>query len=327
LIRSEGWEGRAVFETNLRFPLFLTAILAAFAPVEALADCGAKVAAFDSAYAAKSAPDLLAAYKAITDDSVCGFDIDDYRPRAIDAMIDIAADPRHAADRDAALKFSIGNINVAGDWRLAERLADYYARTGRQGNARYWYEQGIAFVDSRPATPASVADRMTLLNRAAAAKIVASDDNEGRNAVAFAPSLRDLDGHVGGIYTRDLLRGAVVEAVPLPINFVYAQTTFTPTGAVAAAELTKALIEQNVHSLRLIGHADPRGDRMANLILSEQRALAVKAFLLANGVNAKIATEGVGADEEFDISTLAYRPTQEETWALDRRVEFVREER
>jgi OOP family OmpA-OmpF porin len=93
------------------------------------------------------------------------------------------------------------------------------------------------------------------------------------------------------------------------------------------AELTQALIEQNVHSLRLIGHADPRGDRMANLILSRQRAEAVKAFLLANGVNAGIATEGVGADEEFDVSTLAYRPTQEEIWALDRRVEFVREER
>jgi outer membrane protein OmpA-like peptidoglycan-associated protein len=66
---------------------------------------------------------------------------------------------------------------------------------------------------------------------------------------------------------------------------------------------------------------------MANLVLSEQRAEAVKAFLLANGVDATIATEGVGADQEFDISTLAYRPTQEEIWALDRRVEFVREER
>lgn len=316
-----------MFETQLRYPLFLAAILAASAPVAALADCKAKVAAFDSAYAAQSTPDLLAAYKAIKDDSVCGFDIDDYRPRVIDAMIDIAADPQHAADRDSALKFAIDNINIAGDWRLAEKLADYYARTGRQGDARYWYEQGIGYVDSHPATPASIVDRMTLMNRAAAAKIVASDDNEGRKAVAFAPSQRDLGGHVGGIYTRDLLRGATLEAVPLPINFVYAQTTFTAAGAVAAAELTQALIEQNVHSLRLIGHADPRGNRTANLILSEQRAEAVKAFLLANGVNAKIATEGVGVDEEFDISTLAFRPTQEEVWALDRRVEFVREER
>jgi hypothetical protein len=221
---------------QLRYPLLLAAILTASAPIAALADCRAKVAAFDGAYAARSAPDLLAAYKAIKDDSVCGFDIDDYRPRAIDAMIDIAADPQRPADRDSALKFAIDNINVAGDWRLAETLADYYARTGQQGDARYWYEQGIAFVDSRPATPASVADRMTLMNRAAAAKIVASDDNEGRKAATFAPSLRDLGGHVGGIYTRDLLRGAAVEAVPLPINFVYAQTTFTRAGAVIAAD-------------------------------------------------------------------------------------------
>jgi outer membrane protein OmpA-like peptidoglycan-associated protein len=315
-----------VFETKLRFPLLLAAALAASTPAEALADCKAKVAAFDGAEAARSVPDLLAAYKAIKDDSVCGFDIDDYRPRAIEAMIDAAADPVRAADREAALKFAVDNLNVAGDWRLAEKLGDYYAKIGRQGDARYWYEQGIAFVGSRPATPASLADRTTLMNRAAAAKIVASDDNQGRSAVAFAASTRDLDGRIGGVYTRELLRGAEVESVPLPINFVYAQTTFTPGGAVAVAELTQALIEQNVHALRLIGHADPRGERAANLILSQLRAEAVKAFLIADGVKARITTEGVGAEQEFDVSTLAYRPTQEEIWALDRRVEFVRED-
>ena len=124
------------------------------------------------------------------------------------------------------------------------------------------------------------------------------------------------------------VRGAEAAAVPLPINFVYAQATFTPEGAAAADELATAIIQQNVNALHLIGHADPRGDRNHNVILSRARAEAVKAYLLKRlaekGMNADITTEGVGAEQPFDVSVLAYRPTQEEVWALDRRVEFAR---
>ena len=83
-----------------------------------------------------------------------------------------------------------------------------------------------------------------------------------------------------------------------------------------------------MNALHLIGHADPRGDRNLNVKLSQARAEAVKAYLLKRlaekGMKADITTEGVGAEQPFDVSVLAFHPTQEEVWALDRRVEFAR---
>jgi outer membrane protein OmpA-like peptidoglycan-associated protein len=309
---------------KIRIFLLVVTVLIASTPASAISDCKMKTAAFASAYAAKSVTSLLEAFGTIADDNACDFDIDDYRSRAITALIDAAADSARSADSEAALRFVLDNMEVAGNWRLAEKLGDYYAEIGDRDDALHWYERGIAFVASRPATQADLSDRQTLMKRAAAAKIVGSDDDEGRKPVSLAQSSRDLEGHVAGIYDRELLRGAEVEAVPLPINFVFAEATFTPGGAAAAGELAQALVEQKVESLRLVGHADPRGDPKANRILSLRRAEAVKAFLIEKGVRATIATEGVGAAQPFDVSALAYRPAQEEIWALDRRVEFVR---
>ena len=116
--------------------------------------------------------------------------------------------------------------------------------------------------------------------------------------------------------------------MPLPINFVFGQATFTPEGVAAADELATAVIQQNVNALHLVGHADPRGDRNYNVSLSRARAEAVKAYLLKRladkGMKADITTEGVGAEQPFDVSVLAERPGQEQIYALDRRVEFAR---
>ena len=70
--------------------------------------------------------------------------------------------------------------------------------------------------------------------------------------------------------------------------------------------------------LMLEGHTDERGTREYNLALGDQRADAVRRFLMA---------EGARADQ---ISTLSYgeeRPADhghgESSWALNRRVELV----
>jgi outer membrane protein OmpA-like peptidoglycan-associated protein len=147
-------------------------------------------------------------------------------------------------------------------------------------------------------------------------------------AAGFATSRDEVDGRVGGIYSPMLLRGTDVVAVPLPINFYFDETRVTPVGQAAMDELAKALSEQNVRSVFLVGHADPRGDRRYNLELSRRRAEAVRDYLRREkGITAEIEIEGRGSDEAFDVSVFDRPLSKEEVYSLDRRVEWVRKGR
>jgi peptidoglycan-associated lipoprotein len=69
-------------------------------------------------------------------------------------------------------------------------------------------------------------------------------------------------------------------------------------------------------SLRLIGHADPRGETEYNFVLGNSRADAVGGFLRSKGMDkAKIDTTSRG---ELDATG-----TDEAGWALDRRVDLM----
>jgi peptidoglycan-associated lipoprotein len=66
--------------------------------------------------------------------------------------------------------------------------------------------------------------------------------------------------------------------------------------------------------MRLVGHADPRGEVEYNLALGQQRAGSVGDFLARKGLEAsRMATSSRG---EFEASG-----TDEDGWALDRKVE------
>ena len=132
-------------------------------------------------------------------------------------------------------------------------------------------------------------------------------------------------GASAGIYSPELLRGAQAVAVPLPINFFVDETRFTPVGEEAIAELVEAVKEQKVDGMILVGHTDPRGNHNYNVELSKRRAAAVRDYLLSHGVSAHIDVEGKGPDSPFDVSLLGRPVTKEEEWALDRRVEWVRQ--
>lgn len=68
--------------------------------------------------------------------------------------------------------------------------------------------------------------------------------------------------------------------------------------------------------MRLIGHADPRGDEEYNLALGGQRADGVKTFLVGRGLSsARAATTSRGEMEA--------KGTNEVTWAEDRRVDVL----
>jgi peptidoglycan-associated lipoprotein len=68
--------------------------------------------------------------------------------------------------------------------------------------------------------------------------------------------------------------------------------------------------------LRLVGHADPRGDEEYNLLLGGSRADGVKGFLVERGLaGQQAATSSRG---EMDASGV-----DAQSWAADRRVDVV----
>ena len=69
-------------------------------------------------------------------------------------------------------------------------------------------------------------------------------------------------------------------------------------------------------TLKLVGHADPRGETEYNFVLGNSRADAVGGFMRSKGMdNAKIATSSRG---ELDASGM-----DEPGWARDRRVDLL----
>jgi len=69
-------------------------------------------------------------------------------------------------------------------------------------------------------------------------------------------------------------------------------------------------------TLKLVGHADPRGETEYNFVLGNSRADAVGGFMRSKGMdNAKIATTSRG---ELDASGV-----DEPGWARDRRVDLL----
>jgi outer membrane protein OmpA-like peptidoglycan-associated protein len=88
-----------------------------------------------------------------------------------------------------------------------------------------------------------------------------------------------------------------------------------------AAELDRIVTIMNALpnvSALIIGHADQRGDNLANYAISEERALAVKNYVIAGGVaQSRLSSRAVG---EEDLLTLENDPA---ALALNRRTEIV----
>lgn len=88
-------------------------------------------------------------------------------------------------------------------------------------------------------------------------------------------------------------------------------------------QVARVMLEHpEIQKVSVEGHADSRGSSSYNLQLSDQRAAAVRAFLISQGVSA-LRLESQGYGEEKPIVDEA----TEEAWEKNRRVEFVISER
>jgi outer membrane protein OmpA-like peptidoglycan-associated protein len=104
------------------------------------------------------------------------------------------------------------------------------------------------------------------------------------------------------------------------INFDTGKATLKPESEKVLAELKKLTTGHAQLALRIEGHTDNVGSASSNKKLSEDRALAVKSWLVKNGASeANLASAGFG-----DSKPLADNKT-EEGRAKNRRVELVKQ--
>jgi OOP family OmpA-OmpF porin len=90
------------------------------------------------------------------------------------------------------------------------------------------------------------------------------------------------------------------------IEFDLGRATIRPDSRGTLDEGASVLAEYPALRIAITGHTDDQGDRAKNLLLSQQRAEAVKAYLVQRGTDAsRIETHGAGPDEPIADNKLA----------------------
>jgi outer membrane protein OmpA-like peptidoglycan-associated protein len=211
-------------------------------------------------------------------------------------------------------------------WQAAATLAEVRFGQRRFADAAHAFDRAIDIIRNESLTPTAPSnfDIQGLIERAGQSRLLAAHVAEDKKGKGFVRTARnERDGMLGGIYAPSV-RGIVPVAIPVPITFEFAQTTFTPVGEQAAQELATAMKEQHPQEITLVGHTDVRGGAEMNMKLSEERAEAVAKYLQDQGVVAKVKTIGKGASEPMHLSDTSGL-TQDDIYALNRRVEWRRQ--
>jgi outer membrane protein OmpA-like peptidoglycan-associated protein len=305
---------------------FLIAAIGNGAPARA-ADCAQIVDEFNRAVDAGREAEAQLLTDRIAMDAQCG-------------RFQIPVQRRLAAFRLAAVQFLMARGRPTADYeRLlteAERSEVLWQASATMGEVRFGerrfvdaamaFDRAIEIVKNETRTPAAPSkfEIEGLVDRAGQARLLAANLASVNENSGFVKTARDQrDGRLGGIYSPSV-RGIVPRAIPVPITFEYAKTNFTGVGKEAAQELLSAIKEQKPDRIKLVGHTDVRGSAETNVTLSNARAEAVAAYLRENGVDASVETVGKGANEPIKLSDTSGL-TQEDIYALNRRVEWRRE--
>ncbi len=135
--------------------------------------------------------------------------------------------------------------------------------------------------------------------------VFGSDNLYGDPLIADIP-LNDLDG----------LPTNGDRTLFAPVQFAYDSSALNPSQAVICEAV--AIHLRGRGGVILEGHADERGSRDYNLTLGEQRALAVRAYLIELGMSpSQIQTRSYGEEKP------ANENHDETAWSENRRVEFA----
>ncbi|UYZ63900.1 OmpA family protein [Hymenobacter weizhouensis] len=123
-----------------------------------------------------------------------------------------------------------------------------------------------------------------------------------------------------GPYVQDILLRPVAVGATLALNnvqFEQGQAVLLPSSLPALNQLVALLTTNPTMTIELRGHTDNVGDPQKNVVLSEQRVAAVKAYLVGRGIaEGRITGLGFGGAQPRASNA------QEATRQLNRRVEF-----
>ncbi|TGE28580.1 OmpA family protein [Hymenobacter metallicola] len=123
-----------------------------------------------------------------------------------------------------------------------------------------------------------------------------------------------------GPYVQDVLLYPLAVGATLPLDnvqFTQGQAVLLPSSFPALDQLTALLTKNPTMTIELRGHTDNQGDPQKNVVLSQERVAAVKAYLVEHGIGApRITGIGLGGAEPRASNA------REATRKLNRRVEF-----
>ncbi len=109
-----------------------------------------------------------------------------------------------------------------------------------------------------------------------------------------------------------------VAAITGTVYFEYDRSDLSPEARAALDAKVPALLARPAFRIQITGHTDERGSSEYNLALGLRRAAELKAYLVANGIDAaRIDISSMGEERP------AAQGTGEAVWALNRRAEFV----
>jgi outer membrane protein OmpA-like peptidoglycan-associated protein len=292
-------------------------------------DCAALVASVEEALKKRDIPAAEAIEQQIAVDAVCSKDsVRVQRRRAaveVQMAEELKSDPARQAEREKLL-IDADKPNVY--WLAAYALGELHLSQRKFVTAAEAYERAIEIVKDESFTPkAPGKDEMkSLLSRSSEAKLLAANEENSKTA-AYVTAPKTRDGKVGGTLSATV-RGVTPTSVPLPINFETNETRFTAIGQKAAAELGQAIVEQRPQEIVLVGHTDERGDDGYNLRLSKARVEAVvkylSRYLSEHHVSLEVRAEWQGKRQPIQLED-TNGLTQEDIWALNRRVEWKRQ--
>jgi OmpA-OmpF porin, OOP family len=145
----------------------------------------------------------------------------------------------------------------------------------------------------------------------------------------YLAQTRDVQVQAGGklVVTFDLVaapkkvlvifKGDKIEILQ-QVRFATGKSTILPESFNLLQQVVDAIIKNNVKRVKVEGHTDNRGAKPANQTLSEDRARAVKEYLVAQGID-KERLESVGYGDSKPIAPNLTARGRE----LNRRVEFI----
>ena len=150
-----------------------------------------------------------------------------------------------------------------------------------------------------------------------AALLAGCSSNPAVEEQPTSTDIEDTSVQTGQVDTSEI-EEAAVETITADTVFYFDfdKALLKPESRAALLEHA-AILQSSPRNVRLEGHADERGTREYNMALGERRALAVKEFLVLQGVSPSMI-EVISYGEE---RAAAYG-SNEDVWGLNRRVEL-----